>query len=175
MQPEFKDFIAKWQRIAMRSGTFELPMRSDITVTGFAEHLPSLMIAEWDFDSRTPTTRYIGSRIEAAWRQDPSQVPIAAIFKDAAATKLHVEIARAVTSNQIAALVEGELVFDDNLIIPLAQLRLPLAPENGCPTIISLFCLPELQAGMAGKLPKLENLRHEFIPVKPTDELAAVV
>lgn len=175
MQPEFEDFIAKWRVIAMQSGSFELPSRGAITAGGFAQYLPGMMIAQWDLDYTAPQTRYIGSQIEAAWRQDPSQQSFAVIFKDPAAAKMHVEIARAVTSKHIAALVEAELVFDDHLVLPIAQLRLPLAPEDGQPMIMSLFSFPETASGPSARMPKLENLRSRFIELIPADKLAAVV
>ena len=175
MQPEFEDFIAKWRLMAMQSGSFELPSRRAITAGGFAKYLPGMMIAQWDLDYTYPITRYVGSQIEAAWRQDPSEQSFAVVFKDPAAAKMHVEIARAVTSKHIAALVEAELVFDDHLVLPIAQLRLPLAPENDQPMIMSLFSFPETVAGSSASMPKLENLRSKFIELIPEDKLAAVV
>lgn len=175
MQPEFEDFIAKWQSIAMRGGDFALPTRRDITASAFADYLPSMLVAVWDFDARDARNIYVGSRIEAAWRQDLSNVSLSATFKDPATAEFHVELARAVTSNCVAALVEAELVFDDKLVLPIAQLRLPLAADNGQPVIMSLFLFPEVDSPLHGALPTVQNMRHKFIDLKPADDLAAVI
>ncbi len=175
MQPEFEKFIAKWQSIATRCGGFALPTRRDITASEFADYFPNMLIARWDFDAVEPTTLYIGSRIEAAWRQDPSQVPLQKVFKDPSTTKFHVEVARAVTSKQVAAFVEAELVFDDFQVLSIAQLRLPLSAEEGHPVIMSLFSLPDQQGQPGGALPTVQNMQHRFIDLKPKPELAAAI
>lgn len=173
IQPEFKDFIARWQAAALRRGAFALPTRGDITASGFSDHLPKMMIARWDFEAGDAKNLYVGSKIEAVWQRDMTNVQMQDIFPNQQARAFHVEIARAVLTKKLGAFVEAELVFDNNLALPLAQLRLPLAAEGERQIILSLFGFPEVPSNFEGRMPKLQNVRSAFIQVMPDKDIVA--
>lgn len=174
MKPEFQRFIDKWRAIASSGDAFRLPARGEITIAAFHEFLPSMMIAAWDMETNTSQVLYAGTKIDAAFQRDIRHSPMKAMFASEEHVAAHVDIAMTVIKEQVAAEVHADLLIDGGQTVTLSQLRLPLAPEDGKPLIVSMFLTPDLtEPSDVAELPVVKNFRNHYIEILPVQARSA--
>lgn len=167
MQPEFREFLSKWQVLALAAGPRGLPTRQQVTASKFHAFLPNMMVARWDTKSWIPTIDYCGTRIDQLMKRDVQQEPVKTLFAPGPHMETHLEIAKTVIKEEVGAEVEADVALGGGNVIVASQLRLPLAPVDGKPTIISLFSIPEVPPNVAieGKVSLLQ-MNHRFIELR---------
>lgn len=168
MQSDFENFIACWYKLATRSGAFILPPRSAITVSEFHTFLPNMMIARWDQGFTVSHILYVGTGVDKAFQRDIRVSPLKVLFADKTHVMTHQEIARTVVRRQVGAQVHAHLSVGGTQEVKVSQLRLPLAPENGEPLILSLFNCPDFEPSAAKtEMPVISDLKHQFFELLP--------
>ncbi len=167
MQPEFREFLSRWQVLALAAGPQGLPTRQQVTASRFHAFLPNMMVARWDTKSWMPTIDYCGTRIDQLMRRDVQQEPVKALLAPGPHMETHLEIAKTVITKEVGAELEAEVALGGGNVIVASQLRLPLAPMDGKPTIISLFSIPDVPPNVAieGKVSLLQ-MNHRFIELR---------
>jgi hypothetical protein len=139
MYQEFEGFLKVWQKVMNAKGGISLPARKDITVRDFAEWLPSMLIVKWDFDVPEREVVYAGSEIDELFALDVKSTSLQTYFPDADELKTHVEAARHVVTELVGQEGVSALKLRDGREAEYAHIRLPLAPEDGMPVMVSVF------------------------------------
>lgn len=167
MLSEFEVFLTRWRTLAMKSGRFELPARADITITEFHAFLPKMTIARWDMEAVRPKLIYCGAQLDALVHRNVQNSPLKALFEPGPFIAQHLEIAMKVIHEHVGAEVRAELTTGGARPIPVSQLRLPLAPDEGMPVIMSLFSFPEAASSATGtEKATVKNMEHRYIDLQ---------
>lgn len=166
MLPDFEEFLSLWRELAADPGNGGLPTRQQLTTGQFCRFIPIMLIVEWDTKTWTPQIEYCGTRIDELLKRDLVQEPLKAVFQPGPHIKTHMEVAKTVIEKQVGAEVTAELSLGRGNSIAASQLRLPLAPKDGKPLILSIFEFPPFDArrvveGQVG----LNNLKFRYIPL----------
>ncbi|MBO6505483.1 MAG: PAS domain-containing protein [Kordiimonadaceae bacterium] len=163
MLSDFEDFIALWRALAVDTDKGRLPTRDQITATEFHRFLPNMVVARWNTKNWIPQIDYCGTRIDQLLKRDVQQEPVKALLEPGRHMEAHLEIAKAVIKDKVGAEVQADVSIGGGNSIVAKQLRLPLAPVDGKPVIISLLHIPDThpQPTITGSV-RLEKMRYTF-------------
>lgn len=166
MLSDFEEFLTLWRALAAEAGDGGLPTRQQLTTGQFCRFIPVMLIVEWDTKTWTPAISYCGTRIDELLKRDLVQEPLKAVFEPGPHIKTHLEVAKTVIEKQVGAEVTAELALGGDYTITASQMRLPLAPQNGKPLILSIFEFPPFEAHRVteGQV-ALNTLEYRYIPL----------
>jgi len=171
MYQEFEDFLKVWQKVMNAKGGISLPARKDITVRDFAEWLPSMLIVKWDFDVPDREVVYAGTMIDELFALDVKSSSLKTYFPDPDELKKHVETARHIVSELVGQEGVSALKLRGGREVEYAHIRLPLAPEDGMPVMVSVFKpmnlepVEEIDCQHISKNPHIVCKRMDYIPL----------
>lgn len=168
MQPEFDEFLGLWRALAREAGSNGLPTRQQITAGQFHQFLPMMLMARWDTGNWVPEIIYCGTRIDELLKRDVTQEPVKAVFEPGPHLKTHLEVAQKVVNDQVGAEIEAEVCIGGGRRIIASQIRVPLAPSNGKPIILSYFQLPPVPQHLAieGQV-VLQDMKFRYFELLP--------
>lgn len=163
MLSDFEEFVALWRTLALDKDKGNLPSRDQITATEFHRFLPNMVVARWNTKSWMPQIDYCGTRIDQLLKRDVQQEPVKALLEPGRHMEAHLEIAQTVIKDKVGAEIQAEINIGGGNVIVGRQIRLPLAPVDGKPVIISLLHIPDThpKPTITGSV-RLEKMRYRF-------------